>query len=367
MEGGRETIERYGSLCARTRDRWTSSSESETTAMEQGSITQEAAQAADALDGRRVTIVGYGSQGHAHALNLRDSGVDVRVGLRKGSSSWAKAEAAGLSVQEVAEATRGADVVSILIPDTAQPGVYERDVAPNLKDGAALLFAHGFNVHFGEITPAESVDVVLVAPKSPGPMLRREYELGNGVPALIGVHQDATGRARTIALAYAHALGSARAGLMETSFAEETETDLFGEQAVLCGGLSALIQAGFETLVEAGYQPEVAYFECLHEMKLIVDLAYEGGLSGMRERVSDTAEFGDYVSGPRVIGAESRAAMKEILAEIQSGAFARRWIEDSNNGGTEFSRFREEAARHPLEEVGKRLRGRMSWLGGDGA
>jgi len=332
--------------------------------MDQGSIMREAAEAAGALSGCRVTVVGYGSQGEAHARNLTDSGLDVRVGLREGSPSWESASAAGLDVATVAEATRGADVVAVLIPDPAQPKVYREEIAPNLKPGAALLFAHGFNVHFGAITPDSSVDVILVAPKSPGPMLRREYESGAGVPALVAVHQDVTGRARAITLAYAHALGSARAGLLETDFAAETVTDLFGEQAVLCGGLTALIQAGFETLVEAGYQPELAYFECLHEMKLIVDLVYEGGLSLMRKRVSETAEFGDYVSGSRVVGEESRKAMKEILAEIRSGQFARRFIDDAESGWPEFQRFRAEAERHPIEEVGARLRSQMAWLDG---
>jgi ketol-acid reductoisomerase len=325
-------------------------------------LAQEAVNAASSLEGRRVAIIGYGSQGEAHARNLSDSGIDVVVGLRPGSPSREKASARGIQVADPAQATASADVVAILIPDPAQPRVYREEIEPNLKEGAALLFAHGFNVHYGAIEPKEGHDVVLVAPKSPGPMLRREYEDGNGVPALIGVHRDASGRARDIALAYAHGLGSSRAGLLETNFAEETETDLFGEQAVLCGGLSALIQAGFETLVDAGYQPEVAYFECLHEMKLIVDLAYQGGLSGMRARVSDTAEFGDYVSGPRVIGPESRKAMEEILEEVRDGTFARRWIQDSENGGSEFGRFRAEAARHPLEEVGSRLRRHMAWL-----
>ncbi len=335
--------------------------------MERDTISAEAEQAAPVLEGRRIAIVGYGSQGAAHAQNLRDSGMEVRVGLRPGSASRARAEAAGLEVSDVADAAEWADIVAVLIPDTAQPRVYRESIAPHLRPGNTLLFAHGFNVHFGAIDPDPEVDVVLVAPKSPGPMLRREYALGNGVPALVAVHQDVTGDARRKTLAYAYHLGSARAGLLETTFAEETETDLFGEQAVLCGGLTSLIQAGFETLVEAGYQPEVAYFECLHEMKLIVDLAYQGGLSGMRANVSDTAEFGDYVSGPRVIGEESRKAMREILDEIRSGAFARRWIHDSENGNPEFSRFREEGARHILEPVGLGLRRQMAWLAADAA
>jgi len=330
--------------------------------MSQQSLLQEALAAAPALQGRRVAVVGYGSQGAAHAQNLADSGVDVVVGLRGESPSRAAAEAAGLEVLEVAEAVAGADVVAVLIPDQVQPRVFHEAIAPNLRAGKALLFAHGFNVHYGTVVPNEDVDVILVAPKSPGPMLRREYAQGNGVPALVAVHRDATGEARKITLAYAHAIGSTRAGILETDFAEETETDLFGEQAVLCGGLTALIQAGFETLVEAGYQPELAYFECLHEMKLIVDLAYQGGLTGMRKQISDTAEYGDYVSGRRVVGEESRRVMREILDEVRSGAFARRWIDDTECGGGEFARLRKEAAEHPLESVGVRLREQMAWL-----
>ncbi len=316
----------------------------------------------DLLPRRRLAIIGYGSQGAAHARLLHKAGADVRVGLREGSSSEAAVRKAGIPVATVPEAVKEADLVAVLIPDTAQAKVYQEEIAPNLEAGNALLFAHGFNVHFNEIQPAADVDVIMVAPKSPGPMLYREASQGNGVPALIAVHQDATGKARSLALAYAHGLGSTRAGVLETTFAEETETDLFGEQAVLCGGLSALIQAGFETLVEAGYQPEVAYFECLHEMKLIVDLAYQGGLTGMRERVSDTAEWGDYVSGPRVVGAASRKAMKEILEEIRSGAFARRWIDECEGDASEFNRMRAEGRDQPLEEVGARLRARMAWL-----
>jgi len=330
--------------------------------MSQQSLLQEALAAAPALTGRRVAVVGYGSQGAAHARNLADSGVDVVVGLRSESPSRAAAEAAGLAVMEVADAVAGADVVAVLVPDQVQPRVFREDIAPNLRAGKALLFAHGFNVHYGTVVPNEDVDVILVAPKSPGPMLRREYVEGNGVPALVAVHRDATGEARKITLAYAHAIGSTRAGILETDFAEETETDLFGEQAVLCGGLTALIQAGFETLVDAGYQPELAYFECLHEMKLIVDLAYQGGLTGMRKQISDTAEYGDYVSGNRVVGEESRRAMREILDEVRSGAFARRWIDDTESGGGEFARLRKEAAEHPLESVGVRLREQMAWL-----
>ncbi|MEX2528204.1 MAG: ketol-acid reductoisomerase [Gemmatimonadota bacterium] len=312
----------------------------------------------------RIAVVGYGSQGEAHARNLDDAGFDVVVGLREGSPSRAKAASHGLAVATVAEAVKGAELVSMLIPDPAQPRVFEAEVKPNLAPDAALLFAHGFNVHFGAIEAPEGVDVILVAPKSPGPMLRREFENGNGVPALFAVHRDVTGEARERALAYGRGLGSARAGMLETTFAEETETDLFGEQAVLCGGVSELVQAGFDTLVDAGYQPEVAYFECLHELKLIVDLMYQFGVTGMRERVSDTAEFGDYVSGPRVVGQASRQAMKDILAEIQGGDFARRWMEVANGGSTEFQELRDSAQAHLIEEVGPRLRGRMAWMHG---
>jgi len=315
-----------------------------------------------ALAGRTVAVIGYGSQGHAHALNLRDSGVDVLVGLRPESPSVAKATAAGLEVVSVAEAASRGDVVSVLIHDTVQPVVYEAEIAPGLADGDALLFAHGFNIHYGQVTPPDDVDVVLVAPKSPGRMLRREFEAGQGVPALYAIHQDTTGSARDVTLAYAAGLGCTRAGLLETTFAAETETDLFGEQAVLCGGLSELVKSGFETLVEAGYDPALAYFECLHEMKLIVDLAYARGLAGMRAEVSDTAEYGDYVSGKRVVGAASKQAMKDVLADIQSGAFARRWIEEARSGGEEFQRTRACERGHQIERVGAELRSRMAWL-----
>jgi ketol-acid reductoisomerase len=315
-----------------------------------------------ALEGLTVAVVGYGSQGHAHALNLRDSGIDVVVGLRHGSASEAEARARGLEVTSIAEAAGRGDVVALLIHDTVQPEVYEAEIAANLVPGNALLFAHGFNVHYGEITAPEGVDVVLVAPTSPGQMLRREFEAGRGVPALYAIHRDATGRARPITLAYAAALGSARAGLLETTFGAETETDLFGEQAVLCGGLSELVKSGFETLVEAGYDPRLAYFECLHEMKLIVDLAYARGLAGMRAEISDTAEYGDYVSGKRVIGDSSRAAMKDILAEIRSGAFARRWIDEARSGGQDFERIRSCERVHQIEKVGAELRSHMAWL-----
>ncbi len=314
------------------------------------------------LEGRTVAVIGYGSQGHAHAQNLADSGVSVVVGLREGSPSAPKAREAGLEVAPIVEATRRADVVALLIPDMAQDRVYEEEIAPHLEAGNALLFAHGFNIHYGRIVPPESVDTVLVAPKAPGAMMRRQYVAGGGVPALFAVDHDATGSARDLALAYADAVGSTRAGVLETTFREETETDLFGEQAVLCGGLTELIKAGFETLVEAGYEPELAYFECLHEMKLIVDLVYEGGLTGVRTGVSDTAEYGDYVGGPRVIGDEARAAMKSLLEDVRSGAFAERWIAESCSGGGEFADRRKREREHPIESVGERLRARMAFL-----
>lgn len=314
------------------------------------------------ITGRRVAVIGYGSQGHAHAQNLRESGVPVVVGLRGASPSADDARRAGCDVVPVGDAARMADLIALLIPDTAQPAVYHQEIAPNLEPGDALLFAHGFNIHYGQIQPPDEVDVVMVAPKSPGHMLRREYAAGRGVPALLAVHRDASGAARSLALAYADALGSTRAGVLETTFAHETESDLFGEQAVLCGGLTALIKAGFDTLVDAGYPPELAYFECLHEMKLIVDLIYAGGLEGMRAGVSDTAEYGDYVSGGRVVGEASRAAMRELLDEIQNGAFAERWIAEARSGGPEFVRTREQERRHPIEAVGRTLRERMAWL-----
>jgi ketol-acid reductoisomerase len=317
------------------------------------------------LAGKRVAIIGYGSQGHAHALNLRDSGIDVVVGLRTGGGTAEAARAAGFDVQDVAKAVAQAHLVAILVPDTVQAALYREAIGPALRAGSTLLFAHGFNIHFGQIRPPADADVVLVAPKSPGNMVRREFAAGQGVPALVGVHQNASGRALDTALAYAGGIGCARAGLLETDFAAETITDLFGEQAVLCGGLSALIKAGFETLVEAGYPAELAYFECLHEMKLIVDLVYAGGLSGMRAGVSDTAEYGDYVSGPRVVGDASRAAMKQVLAEIQSGEFAKRWIAEAASGSKEFNRMREQERQHPIEAVGKKLRARMAWLATD--
>jgi ketol-acid reductoisomerase len=312
--------------------------------------------------GRKVAIIGYGSQGHAHALNLKDSGVDVRVGLRAGSSSQAKAEAAGLRVLPVAEASAEADVIMILLPDTEQKRVYEADIAPNLTPGKALAFAHGFNIRFGRIAPPEGVDVFMVAPKGPGHLVRRTYTEGGGVPCLIAVSQDASGKARDIAMAYADAIGGTRAGVIETTFSEETETDLFGEQVVLCGGLTSLVQAGFETLVDAGYQPEMAYFECLHEVKLIVDLMYEEGIAGMRYSISDTAEYGDVTRGPRIITDETRAEMKRILDEIVSGRFAEEWVAESESGRENFNRLREAGRAHPIEKTGAELRAMMPWI-----
>jgi ketol-acid reductoisomerase len=314
------------------------------------------------IAGRKVAIVGYGSQGHAHALNLRDSGVDVRVGLREGSSSKAKAEAAGLRVVPIDVAAAEADVVMILLPDTEQKAVYEASIAPNLKDGDALLFAHGFNIRFRRIEPPAGVDVAMVAPKGPGHLVRRTYEEGGGVPSLVAVAQDASGKARDLALSYAHAIGATRAGVLDTTFEEETETDLFGEQVVLCGGLTALIKAGFETLVEAGYQPESAYFECLHEVKLIVDLMYENGIAGMRYSISDTAEYGDVTRGPRIITDETRAEMRRILDEIRSGAFAEEWIAENEGGRPRFNALREADRSHPVEVVGADLRAMMPWI-----
>jgi ketol-acid reductoisomerase len=311
---------------------------------------------------RKVAIIGYGSQGHAHALNLRDSGVDVRVGLHAASRSRQKAERAGLRVLGVADAAREADLIMILAPDQTQKAIYEADIAPALRAGKALFFAHGFNIHYGQIRPPAEVDVVLIAPKAPGHLVRRTYQEGKGTPALIAVHQDASGHAQALGIAYACALGTTRAGLLATTFKEETETDLFGEQSVLCGGVTALILAGYETLTKAGYQPESAYFECLHELKLIVDMIYEGGLSWMRHSISDTAEYGDYTRGPRVVGEAARAEMEKILRDIQSGAFAREWILENQAGRPVFDKLRAEGAAHPIEEVGRRLRGMMSWI-----
>jgi len=315
------------------------------------------------LEGKRVAIIGYGSQGHAHALNLKDSGIDVMVGLYEGSGTWPRAEAEGLTVKTVAEAADEADVIMVLLPDTKQKEVYDESILPGLRAGKALFFAHGFNIHFGQIEPAADVDVCMVAPKGPGHLVRRTYTEGIGTPALVAIHQDATGKAHQVALAYAKGIGSARAGLIETTFKEETETDLFGEQAVLCGGTSELIKAGFETLVRAGYQPEIAYFECLHELKLIVDLLYEGGFEYMRYSISDTAEYGDYSRGKRIIGDGTRAEMERILAEIQSGEFAKEWIdENKENGAQRFLEMREEQRAHQIEEVGRKLRAMMPWL-----
>jgi len=314
------------------------------------------------IAGRKVAIVGYGSQGHAHAQNLADSGVDVRVALRPGSTSRAKAEAAGLRVLPVEEAAREADLVMILLPDTEQAAVYEASIAPHLGPGDALFFAHGFNIRFGLIKPAEGIDVGMVAPKGPGHLVRRTYTEGGGVPCLIAVAQDASGKTRDLALSYADGIGATRAGVLETTFAEETETDLFGEQVVLCGGLTSLVQAGFETLVEAGYQPESAYFECLHEVKLIVDLMYEQGIAGMRYSISDTAEYGDLTRGPRIVSPEVKAEMRRILDEIQDGRFATEWVAENRNGRPNFNRLREAGKRHQIEQVGAELRAMMPFI-----
>jgi ketol-acid reductoisomerase len=314
------------------------------------------------LQGKTVAIIGYGSQGHAHALNLRDSGVSVVVGLPPGSRSRARAESAGLVVLAPADAAARADFIMILVPDHIQADLYNADIAPSMKPGKTLMFAHGFNIHFGFIRPPEGVDVSMVAPKAPGHRVREVFLEGQGVPALVAVAQDSSGRALENALAYALALGSLKAGVIETTFREETESDLFGEQTVLCGGVSELIKAGFETLVEAGYAPEIAYFECLHELKLIVDLIYEGGLSYMRYSVSDTAEYGDYTRGPRIINEQTRAEMRKILAEIQSGAFAREWMEENRSGRKNFLAMREAARNHPIEVVGAELREMMTFL-----
>ncbi len=315
-----------------------------------------------AISSRKVAVIGYGSQGHAHALNLRDSGVDVRVGLPEGSRSRAKAEAEGLRVVDPATASSEADVVVVLTPDHVQRHVYTEAIEPNLRPGNALLFGHGFNIRFGYITAPEGVDVVMVAPKGPGHLVRREYTDGRGVPVLVAVEEDASGSAWPLTLAYAKALGGLRAGGIRTTFTEETETDLFGEQAVLCGGVSRLVQAGFETLTEAGYQPEVAYFECLHELKLIVDLMYEGGIAKQRWSVSDTAEYGDYVSGPRVIDDSVKARMGDVLTDIKDGTFAARFIADQDAGAPEFSRLRAEGEHHPIEATGRELRSLMAWV-----
>ena len=317
------------------------------------------------IQNRVVAVMGFGSQGHAHALSLRDSGVDVRVGLPEGSKSRAKAEEEGLRVVDPATAAAEADVIMVLVPDPAQKKLYAEAIEPNLQDGDALFFAHGFNIRFGFVKPPANVDVCMVAPKGPGHLVRREYVAGRGVPVLVAVEQDATGNAWPLALSYARAIGGLRAGGIKTTFTEETETDLFGEQAVLCGGASQLVMYGFETLVEAGYQPEVAYFECLHELKLIVDLMYEGGIAKQRWSVSDTAEYGDYVSGPRVIDPRVKENMQAVLADIQNGVFAERFMADQEAGGPEFKELREKGEKHPIEAVGRQLRKLMSWVKGD--
>lgn len=316
----------------------------------------------DLLADKTIAIVGYGSQGHAHALNLKDSGINVIVGLYPGSKSAAKAKDAGLTVKNVAEATDAADWIMILLPDEVQKSVYKTEIEPNLKEGKVISFAHGFNIHFGQVVPPPNVDVVMVAPKGPGHLVRRTYEQGEGVPCLFAIFQDATGQARDRAMAYAKGIGGTRAGILETTFREETETDLFGEQVVLCGGLTALIKAGFETLVEAGYQPELAYFECLHEVKLIVDLIIEGGLAKMRDSISNTAEYGDYTRGPRIVNDQTRAEMRKILQEIQEGQFAREFVLENQSGKPGFTAMRRKEAEHSIEEVGKDLRAMFSWL-----
>jgi ketol-acid reductoisomerase len=317
----------------------------------------------DPLNGKKIAVIGYGSQGHAHALNAHDSGLDVIVGLYNGSKSWAAAEKAGLQVMEVAEAVRQADVIVMLLPDEKQRRVFQEHVLPQVRPGQSLVWAHGFNIHFKQIVPPDGVDVWMVAPKAPGHRMRELFVEGKGVPSLVAVEQDATGNAWPLAFAYGNAVGSAKAGLIKTTFQEETETDLFGEQSVLCGGITALIKAGWETLVEAGYQPEVAYYECLNEMKLIVDLMFEGGMARMRYSVSDTAEFGDYVSGPRVIDASVKARMRDVLREIQDGTFAHKWLDENEMGRPNFTRYRDEAANDPMEKVGQDLRSLMNKQG----
>jgi ketol-acid reductoisomerase len=317
---------------------------------------------ASLIQGRKVAVIGYGSQGHAHALNLAESGVDVRVGLRSGSASTQKAEEAGLRVLSVADASAEADLIMILLPDTEQKSVYDAEIAPHLNEGDAVLFAHGFNIRFGQIVPPAGVDVAMVAPKGPGHLVRRTYTEGGGVPSLVAVAQDASGKAHDLALSYAHALGATRAGVLDTTFDEETETDLFGEQVVLCGGLTSLVQAGFETLVNAGYQPESAYFVCLHELKLIVDLMYEQGIAGMRFSISDTAEYGDLTRGPKVIDAHVRAEMQQILDDIRSGKFADEWIAENRSGRKNFEALRAAGAAHPIEKVGAELRAMMPFI-----
>lgn len=315
----------------------------------------------EVLRGQKIAVIGYGSQGHAHAQNLRESGYDVVVGLRQGKS-WDKAEEDGFHVRTVSEASELADVIMVLLPDEMQPAVYKEEIEANLTSGKALVFAHGFNIHFKQIVPPDNVDVFLVAPKGPGHIVRRTYADGAGVPALVGVYQDVTGTAKDLALAYAKGIGAARAGVLETTFKEETETDLFGEQAVLCGGLTSLVKAGFETLVEAGYQPEIAYFECLHEMKLIVDLIYEDGLAGMRYSISDTAQWGDFISGPRVVNEETKRRMKEVLEDIQSGKFAKSWILENQVNRPQFNAINEREKQHQIEKTGEKLRAMMPFI-----
>ena len=314
------------------------------------------------LQGKKVAVIGFGSQGHAHALNLHESGVDVVVGLYEGSKSWDKVKEAGLEVATTAEAAKKADIIMILVPDEKQAKLYREEIAPYLEEGNALVFAHGFNIHFKQIVPPSNVDVFMIAPKGPGHMVRRTYTEGSGVPCLIAVEQDYSGKAKDLALAYANGIGGARAGVLETTFKDETETDLFGEQAVLCGGITALIKAGFETLVEAGYAPENAYFECMHEMKLIVDLMYQGGMAAMRYSISDTAEYGDYVTGSRIITDETKKEMKQVLTEIQNGTFAKKWLLENQVGRPTFNAMRRMEAEHPIEKVGKELREMMSWI-----
>ena len=317
------------------------------------------------LEGKTIAIIGYGSQGHAHALNLKESGQKVIVGLYEGSKSWAKAEAAGFEVYTAAEAAKRADIIMILINDEKQGKLYKESIEPNLKDGDMLMFAHGFAIHFGQIVPPKNVDVTMIAPKAPGHTVRSEYQRGRGTPCLVAVYQDATGKAKEKALAYGLAIGGARAGILETTFRVETETDLFGEQAVLCGGVCALMKAGFETLVEAGYAPENAFFECIHEMKLIVDLIYESGFAGMRYSISNTAEYGDYITGPKIITDDTKKAMKKILSDIQDGTFAKDWMLENQIGAPHFNAMRKREAEHPLETVGKELRKLYSWSEGD--
>ena len=314
-----------------------------------------------ALEGERIAVLGYGSQGRAHALNLRDSGYDVVVGLRPGGASWSKAEADGLAVKEPTAAVEGASLVAVLTPDTSQPALYE-SIASHLAPGTTLLFAHGFNIHFETIQPLPSIDVVLIAPKGPGDLVRRQYELGRGVPCLVAVHQDPSGKGKARALAYAHGLGGSRSAVLETTFAEETETDLFGEQAVLCGGVTELVIKGFETLTEAGYKPEVAYFEVMHELKLIVDLLHEGGMKKMHTFISETAKWGDLISGPRVVDAHAKDAMKAVLKDIQDGTFARNWIAENERGKPRYQELLDADLAHPVEEVGVKLRAYMPWL-----